>query len=137
MTTFPKAAVYKATGSAAPQQSTTTPTNTTSVPNQLYPCAVENYSVETVTLDLRDIQPTTHSPTAKPIVGEDGKPIVIVDEDGKPVVGEDGEPPQIWSVVLQTAKHTETADNLQCPRRVHGGCRSETEGRIKVCDFIC
>jgi hypothetical protein len=125
LTKLPKAAVLKASGSGAQQG---TLTNTTSVPNQLYPCAVEDYSIETVTLDLRDIRPSTPNPTTpESLVDEDGKAIQIIGEDGKPV----GK--QIWPVVLQTSsKASFIRQNIQrlppnCPPAGKPGHASMTQ----------
>jgi hypothetical protein len=125
LTKLPKAAVLKASGSGAQQG---TLTNTASVPNQLYPCAVEDYSIETVTLDLRDIRPSTPNPTTpESLVDEDGKAIQIIGEDGKPV----GK--QIWPVVLQTSsKASFIRQNIQrlppnCPPAGKPGHASMTQ----------
>jgi hypothetical protein len=101
MTKFPRAAVQKISGTGT----STAPTSSSSITNQLSPCAVENYTVETVTFDLRDIRLSTPIPTPERLVlvGDDGRPIDFVDDDGKPIVI-DGKPApkQIWAVVLQT-----------------------------------
>jgi hypothetical protein len=130
LTKLPKAAVLKASGSGAQQG---TLTNTTSVPNQLYPCAVEDYSIETVTLDLRDIRPSTPNPTTpESLVDEDGKAIQIIGEDGKPV----GK--QIWPVVLQTSsKASFIRQNIQrlppnCPPAGKPGHASMTQKDVSV-----
>ena len=111
VTEYPMAAVAKGTGTpvlppAGPPPALTTATATFLA--QLSPCQAQNYIIETVTLDLRDIQLIRDTPASKslvsenPIVNADGKLIPIVGEDGKPINGEDGKPQQIWSVVLQT-----------------------------------
>jgi hypothetical protein len=79
---FPKAAVRIATGTGATP--IVVPANNASISNQLYACAVENYTVETVILDFRDIKPTTNAPKSN---------ITIVDKDSSSH--------KIWSVVMQ------------------------------------
>lgn len=87
------------TGSSSPQTppppSSTTPANPS---QQLYFCADTFYFIETVTLDVRELQASTAAPTPATFTtftgGSGGK--VINDPDGKPI--------QMWSVTLQTAK---------------------------------
>jgi hypothetical protein len=62
MTYFPMASVFRLSGTG----SGAAPTATAAVASQLTPCAAKNYIVETVTLDLRDIDQTT-----KPKVSEE------------------------------------------------------------------
>jgi hypothetical protein len=102
MTKFPMAALLKQPSSAPTPPTSPTTTSTSSI--QLNPCEAENYIVDTVTLDLRDIQFITNAPTPKLMVDKDGKP--IVGADGKPkqeiIVDTDRKKHEIWSVVLQT-----------------------------------
>jgi hypothetical protein len=60
-TSFRKVAVYKVSGNGTSM--VTAPAASTAIANQLFPCAADNYDVETVTLDLRDITLNTAAPT--------------------------------------------------------------------------
>jgi len=59
MTKYPKASVYSATGTglAAPANPTP-PTTAPALPSAFNVCAADNYTIETITLDLRDLQAT-------------------------------------------------------------------------------
>jgi hypothetical protein len=84
------------TGSSSPQTppapSPTTPANPS---QQLYFCADTFYFIETVTLDVRELQASMAAPTPATFTGGPG---------GKVINGPDGKPIQTWSVTLQTAK---------------------------------
>jgi hypothetical protein len=78
MTKMPLAAVYKLSGNGT--ASANQPAAGTAIGTQLNPCTAQNYVVETVTLDLRDLELVTPAPTQ----GNDNGHLV-------------------WSVVLQTS----------------------------------
>lgn len=94
MTKSPMAAIALPTAAPAPPP----PTLATTSPNltQLNPCEAENYTVETVTLDLRDLKLSTTS-----LKANDGKPIL-----GKALVDNDGNPRLQWQVFLRTNSNT-------------------------------
>ncbi len=80
MTKLPMASVFKGSGTGLPAVQPTTLTPTTPTVTLLNACNVLNYSVEKVTLDLRDIQLITPAPTQSTDGGN-----------------------KVWAVVLQTS----------------------------------
>jgi len=93
------------TGSSSPQAPTQPSATTAANPSQqLYFCADTFYFIETVTLDVRELQASTGAPTPATFTtftgGSGGK--VINDLEGKPI--------QTWSVTLQTAKRNGIAN---------------------------